>query len=34
MQDINQRKDLELLVAKFYKKVLNDKKIALYLLEK
>jgi len=28
MQDITQRKDLELLVAEFYKKVLADDKIA------
>ena len=28
MQDINQRKDLDLLVAEFYKKVLVDEKIA------
>ena len=28
MQDITQRKDLELLVAEFYKKVLVDDKIA------
>jgi hemoglobin len=28
MQDINQRKDLDLLAAEFYKKVLADKKIA------
>ena len=28
MQDIRQRKDLELLVAEFYKKVLVDDKIA------
>ena len=28
MQDINQRKDLDLLVSEFYKKVLADDKIA------
>ena len=28
MQDITQRKDLELLVSEFYKKVLADDKIA------
>jgi hemoglobin len=28
MQDINQRKDLDLLVSEFYKKVLADEKIA------
>ena len=28
MQDINQRKDLELLVSEFYKKVLADEEIA------
>ena len=31
MKDIKERKDLELLVGEFYKKVLTDDKIAPYL---
>ena len=34
MQDINQRKDLDLLVSEFYKKVLADEKIAPVFTEK